>query len=63
MRQPKPVALTLYEEWMAKGPPRFCWNCDNYGGKGECLLNGQEPPAEFTQTEGACPVWQREVPF
>ena len=57
------MALALFDEWIAKGPPHYCWNCDNYGGLGECLKFGMEPPLEFTQTEGACEAWQREVPF
>lgn len=63
MRTQKPEALEQWEAWIAKGPPRFCWNCDHYSFDGKCLAFRMTPPVEFTQTEGACPTWEMELPF
>ncbi len=63
MRSPKPQALIDYEAWRAKGPPRFCWNCDHYAGNGACMVFNMTPPLDFTQTEGACQSWEQELPF
>jgi len=63
MRAPKPEVLSEWEAWRAKGPPRFCWNCDHYTGHGSCLVFNTTPPLDFTQTEGACPKWEQELPF
>lgn len=63
MRAPKPEVLSQWEAWRAKGPPRFCWNCDHYTGHGSCLVFNTTPPLDFTQTEGACPKWEQELPF
>ena len=62
MRQPKPQALVDYDLWNAKGPPRFCHNCDHYTGGGECMVYNMTPPLEYTQQED-CPSWERELPF
>jgi len=62
MRQPEPSALTAYKAWIAKGPPRFCHNCDHYGLEGECFAFHSVPPLEFTQQED-CPSWEQELPF
>ena len=63
MRPSKPEALVRYEEWLRNGPPHFCWNCDNYGPKGECYKYKMNPPEEFVHTQDACPDWIAEVPF
>lgn len=63
MRPPKPEALIEHEEWLAKGPPQFCWNCDHYGADGSCYHFCMVPPEEFTKTEGGCPSWEQLLPF
>jgi ABC-type uncharacterized transport system YnjBCD substrate-binding protein len=62
-RHPKPQALIEYEAWLAKGPPRFCYNCDHYGGEGQCFAFNVQVPLEFTQKQDSCPTWAQEIPF
>ena len=63
MRPPKPDFLIEWEKWIAAGPPRTCWTCDNFGGNGECLEFKLTPPAEFVAQQDVCPVYIRECPF
>lgn len=63
MRPDKPDFLKQYEEWMRAGPPKCCHTCDNFGGLGECLHFGSQPPAEFIESQDQCDQWIREIPF
>lgn len=63
MRPPKPDFLVQYEEWLAQGPPQCCHTCDHLGGNGQCFIYNQRPPDEFFNTENACDLWERNIPF
>lgn len=43
--------------------PQVCFNCFHLDGNGECQKHGAAPPAEFAETDRACPDWKDEVPF
>ena len=62
-RHPKPQGLIDYEAWLAKGPPRYCHNCDHYGGDGKCLAFNVHVPFEHSQMADSCPTWIQELPF
>jgi hypothetical protein len=55
--------VKTYKQWLAAGPPKCCHTCENYGNDGQCVEFFMQPPVEFASELGACPKWEREVPF
>ena len=62
----KPAPPLAAAEWlrhMRAPAPKCCHTCDYYLSDGSCDKFGQVPPAEFTQTIGACDQWEDMIPF
>ena len=63
MRHAEPEMVKTYKQWLAAGPPKCCHTCEHYGNDGQCVEFFMQPPVEFASELGACPKWEREVPF
>lgn len=64
MTRPKePEFLSQWREWVEKGPPKCCHNCEHYDQDGHCMEFDMRPPDDFAGTEDACNAWEIELPF
>jgi hypothetical protein len=63
MRHPEPEIVTIYRKTIKALPPKVCTTCDHYSGDGICYEFSEAPPEDFAQQDGACKLWEEEVPF
>jgi hypothetical protein len=63
MRHSEPHTVTVYRQTLKARPPKVCHTCDHYDERGICAEFSEAPPEDFAQQDGACKLWQEEVPF